>query len=127
MLFATWEFFNPFFEERRALRYRTSLISCPRATSEKCSGPPEPHPARSEPVAFEHSGAHGIFSPPGTGFLLIFRFSFRSVAALPALLVPRIRLSPRKVGVNVLGDQDWPGRTCLCVTLPPSWFLTKLV
>lgn len=116
MLFATWEFFNPFFEERRTLHYWTSLLSCPHATSKKCSGPTEPRPAPSrrpawyEPVAFEHSGDHGIFSPPGTGFLLVFRFSFRSVAALPALLVPRIWFLPLEGRCKCAGGSGLAGQ-----------------
>lgn len=53
-----------------------SSLSCPHATSKKCSSPtpiliPLNLPASYKTVMFEHSGDHWIFLPPGTGFLLI--------------------------------------------------------
>lgn len=95
MLFATWEFFNPFLKNDAL--FTTGCLHFPahvplqRSVQVLPNPCPAPFnlPASYETVVFEHSGDPGIFLPPEQGFCQLDSvcFSFRSVATLPVLLI----------------------------------------
>lgn len=115
MLFATWEFFNPFLKNDAL--FTTGRLHFPAHVPLQRSVQvlPNPHPAAFnlpasyEMVVFEHSGDHGIFLPPGTGFLLIRLTAFliqvcSNIASVVNTQEFGAHLS--KVSVNVLGGRE---------------------
>lgn len=112
MLFATWEFFNPFLKNDAL--FTTGRLHFPARVPLQRSVQvlPNPRPAPFNPAAgyetvvFEHSGDHGIFLPPGTGFLLIrFTAFLIQVCSNIASVVNTREFGGRlsKVSVNVSG------------------------